>query len=110
MVQQNEELCIFYGHKLWFDPVDVVDRPESSLGSTQAQDDGWRGPFSNSLWDLEEGELVSNSELSAFMRCGDGPDDQVLLEGELPFQRLKLTPEEDDEEVMEAVRKGELHA
>lgn len=40
-VQEGEELCIFYGHKLWFDP---VGSEYSSLREPEfADSDGWGG-------------------------------------------------------------------
>ena len=110
-VLPGEELCIFYGHRLWFDPVDAADRaepcadpllsgtPENPWGALPRVDDGDddnRG----------EGPSGLDAVVDAF---ADGDPDEVVPEEELPFKRLKLTPEEEEEEEMDAVRRGERH-
>ena len=105
-VLPGEELCIFYGHKLWFDPVDAADRadplsdpPEDPWGALPRVDDGD---------DDDRGEGPSGLD-AMFDAFADGDPDEVVPEEELPFKRLKLTPEEEEEEEMDAVRRGERH-
>ena len=104
-VLPGEELCIFYGHRLWFDPVDAADRAdplsdtqEDPWGALPRVDDGDGD-------DRGEGPSGLDAMLDAF---ADGDPDEVVPEEELPFKRMKLTPEEEEEEEdMHAVRRGE---
>ncbi|KAI0669195.1 cytidine deaminase-like protein [Trametes maxima] len=97
-VLPDEELCIFYGHKLWFDPVDAVD---NTTVVPDERDDGWGG-----LASLNEG--VSDHEASLwdlYNQFQEGESGEDVPEEQLPFTRLKLTPEDEEEEDMDAVRK-----
>ncbi|KIK69616.1 hypothetical protein GYMLUDRAFT_236120 [Collybiopsis luxurians FD-317 M1] len=76
-INEDEELCIFYGHKLWFDPVDTAVSAEAP-----EPEDGWGG-------------------LSAVRNNGDSDPDEIVAEQSLPFTRLKPPPEEED---LESVR------
>lgn len=97
-VLPDEELCIFYGHKLWFAPIDAAD---SYAGvEFDEMDDGWGGLAS--LDGPDDG--VALDEL--FNGYEDGNSEEIVLEDELPFTRLKLTPEDEEEESMDAIRKG----
>ncbi|KAF8895426.1 cytidine deaminase-like protein [Infundibulicybe gibba] len=85
-IEPEEELCIFYGHNLWFDPVgaskhQVVNKAEDSDGDTlgvlfdadnQAQSSGSDGPY-----------------------LGGDPADHIP-EDELPFAELKPSPDEEE--------------
>ena len=104
-VLPGEELCIFYGHRLWFDPVDAADRadplsdpPEDPWGALPRVDDGDHD-------DRGAGPSGLDAMFDAF---ADGVPDEVVPEEELPFKRMKLTPEEEEEEEMDAVRRGEI--
>ncbi|KAI0632465.1 hypothetical protein C8Q77DRAFT_1074420 [Trametes polyzona] len=101
-VLPDEELCIFYGHKLWFDPVDAVDRPNSI--HTEDVDDGWGG-----LANLNDDDDGAGDRLldTIFDECTEGKADDTVPEEALPFTRLKLTPEDEEEEDMDAIRKEE---
>ncbi|RPD77446.1 hypothetical protein L226DRAFT_544086 [Lentinus tigrinus ALCF2SS1-7] len=100
-VLPDEELCIFYGHKLWFDPVDAADKPEPCSEHLEySADDPW-GALP-SVDDEDEGSSRLDAMFDAFP---DGDPDDVVPEEELPFRRLKLTPEEEEEEDMDAVRR-----
>ncbi|KAI0755242.1 hypothetical protein C8Q80DRAFT_1266723 [Daedaleopsis nitida] len=102
----DEELCIFYGHKLWFDPVDATDagRREPS----EEPDDGWGGLIAVEDDGEEESGEISTSSIHALLdRSNGGNPEQVVPEEKLPFRRLKLTPEEEEEEDMDAIRKEE---
>ncbi|KAI0693438.1 hypothetical protein C8T65DRAFT_833701 [Cerioporus squamosus] len=65
-VLPDEELRIFYGHKLWFDPVDAADRPEPS------------SEF------VGEGPSNPDAMLDSF---GEDDPEQVVSEEELPSAR-----------------------
>jgi len=89
-VEPDEELCIYYGPNLWFEPVGVSDE---RVPTTDAElvDDGW-GMFATVA-----GETSNH---------GADPN-EILPDEDLPFSRVKLTSDEDDEETVEAVRTGE---
>ncbi|PIL35340.1 transcription factor [Ganoderma sinense ZZ0214-1] len=95
----DEELCTFYGHKLWFNPVDVGDGVLSE--ALEVGDDGWGG-LSGVREDEDEPSIA---EQSLFDDFSEGDPEQIISEEELPFKRLKLTPEEEEEEDMVSVRK-----
>ncbi|KAH9890049.1 hypothetical protein C8Q73DRAFT_149153 [Cubamyces lactineus] len=97
----DEELCIFYGHKLWFNPVDAADCITSD--GIDEREDGWGG-LAN-LNEVDEESTMSQPEDWLFDRFGDGNPNDNVLEEELPFTRLKLTPEDVEEEDMDAIRK-----
>ena len=102
-VLPDEELCIFYGHKLWFDPVDAADGTEAV--PVEEPDDGWGGL--GGVGDAGGGfdEDTKDSLDVLIAAFADGDPEQVVPEEELPFRRLKLTPEDEEEDV-DAVRKG----
>ncbi len=94
---QDEELCIFHGHKLWFDPVDATDMddlpdvPWCALPNVAEEDDKDEGPSTLDMFDV----------------FSNGDPDEVLPEEELPFRRLELTLEDEEEAEMDAVWRGE---
>ncbi|KAF7791412.1 hypothetical protein EIP86_002428 [Pleurotus ostreatoroseus] len=93
-IGEGEELCIFYGHKLWFqsaegeEPEETVDEPDDGWGGlTGLQDEYSRQDIhKEDVWPLLEGD----------------PDD-IIPEEQLPFTRIKLIDDE-DEDIPEAVR------
>lgn len=86
-IQEDEELCIFYGHNLWFTPLG------SSSNSTQIDggdvDDAWGG-----LLDLSD---VSNP-------FSEGNPREIMVESDLPFLRTKVIPDDENEDVEGSVR------
>jgi len=87
----DEELFIFYGHKLWFKDVDHASATEVAPEA----DDGWGG-LSVVAGGEEEGHstwpwLTGNSE-------------DVVPMNDLPFTRLKLMPDDEEEDVLDAIR------
>ncbi|CDO70863.1 hypothetical protein BN946_scf184801.g56 [Trametes cinnabarina] len=98
-VMRDEELCIFYGHKLWFDPLDAADRADADV--MEETDDGWGG-----LTNVDHGEM-SGEALTCWMFDGfaEGELDAHVSEEQLPFIRLKLTPGDEEEEDLDAIRK-----
>ena len=100
-VRPDEELCIFYGHKLWFEPVNAADWSSAEADAMEERDDGWGGL--GAVGDNEDdSDIIGPSLFDGF---SEGDPDQIIPEEELPFRRLKLTPEEEEED-MESVRKG----
>jgi len=97
IVNSGEELCIFYGHNLWFQTPDNVPQIVSNEGN-----DAWGG-----LSTLEIETTVLMEEIS---RYASGDPDDSIPEDELPFTRLKLTSEstDEEEEQVDAIRTGEL--
>ncbi|KAJ7600982.1 hypothetical protein C8J56DRAFT_23032 [Mycena floridula] len=72
-IQQDEELCIFYGHNLWFQS---AERTMSRSVVSNSADDDWGG-----LSVLDS----SNENL-----------DELMQDEDLPFLRLKPPPDEED--------------
>ncbi|KAG6874780.1 hypothetical protein C0992_006581 [Termitomyces sp. T32_za158] len=83
----DEELCIFYGHNLWFEPAGVSEKAASP--SELDAEDGWGGLSAVG----ENADPVPSQEESPFEK---GDPDEVIPEEELPFTRYKLPPEEED--------------
>ncbi|KZT27392.1 hypothetical protein NEOLEDRAFT_1088973 [Neolentinus lepideus HHB14362 ss-1] len=93
-IQPDEELCIFYGHKLWFENAEGVSTlltPASDL----AEDDGMGG-----LSGISAEEEENEEDMFAFP---DGDPSDAIDEADLPFERLKLF-EDPEEEAVEQVR------
>ncbi|KAF7346198.1 Histone-lysine methyltransferase Set7 [Mycena sanguinolenta] len=79
-IEPDEELCIYYGSKLWFDPVESV-----GTSDPQENEDGWGGLSSVNLNSTENG-------LPSFFH---GSVDAVVPEEDLPFERFKPLPDEE---------------
>lgn len=94
-VEPDEELCIFYGHKLWFDAIDAG--PSYVPVPSQEPDDGWGGL--GPLTDTVEGPYSDEDEPVA----DDNPD-EIILEENLPFTRVRITPDDEEEETLESIR------
>ena len=100
MLFRSEELSIFYGHRLWFEPADAADG--MSAEAMEEHDDGWGG-LGGVRADEDDLGVAGHPIFEGF---SEGDLDQVIPEEELPFKRLKLTPDEEEEEDMDSVRKG----
>jgi hypothetical protein len=109
-IEPDEELCIHYGSNLWFQPAEI-QIPEGRTcaeGNTELVNDdddgGWGG-----LAAVATGEAPSApSSASNHVLLEDTSDPNAVLPDEdLPFTRVKLTSDEDDEETSETVRTGE---
>lgn len=94
-VDLDEEMCIFYGHNLWFEPASTSDRPRRS---SQEPEDEWGGL--SAVADLNDSEPRRPSFL-------DGDPDEIISEEDLPFTRLKVTLDEVEED-MDSVRTSAL--
>ncbi|KAH6911373.1 cytidine deaminase-like protein [Coprinopsis sp. MPI-PUGE-AT-0042] len=105
-IQPAEELCIFYGHKLWFTPSEALSSTSPGPGASEVEnrDDGWGGL---SLVDPSEqegedglgsykGHLIQNPYM-------EGDPDEILPEEDLPFTRYKLPPEEETPDTIRTV-------
>lgn len=92
-IESDEELCIFYGHTLWFD---TVDAGPSSM-PTPEPDDGWGGL--GSLGTDIDGPHFDEDELLV-----DENPEEPITEEELPFIRVRITPDDDEEENPESIR------
>ena len=96
-VQPGEELCIFYGHKLWFTPTEAsISNPVSEVAE-EIEDDGWGGL---SLVGSGDGRTPGGPLENPYK---DGSPDEIIAEEELPFTRYKLPPEE---ETPDSIRTG----
>ncbi|KAG6841972.1 hypothetical protein C0991_004463 [Blastosporella zonata] len=87
-VAPDEELCIFYGHKLWFNPADPIAIPDQTAHLQEPDvDDGWGG-----LSAVDESADPSSEESP----YGQGDPDEIISDEDLPFTRYKLPPEEEE--------------
>ena len=97
-VEPDEELCIYYGPNLWFEPAGTSSSSsERTCADTELVEDsdGWGGL-----------SVVANETPNHVLE--DTPDPkEILPDDDLPFTRVKLTSDEDDEETLESVRTGE---
>ena len=87
-VQPHEELCIYYGHNLWF----PATQSASANDAIVEVDDGWGGLTAV----VEDDKVCESSEITN--PYADGAQDEVISEDDLPFTRFKLPPEEEDAE------------
>ena len=90
-IHEGDELCIFYGHNLWFKPADL----EPEICVSEEKDDGWGG-----LSAVETDEDIER--LPGFL---DGPLDEIISDEQLPFVRMKLQ-EDDAEDDVDSVHTG----
>ncbi|KAF5382635.1 hypothetical protein D9615_002940 [Tricholomella constricta] len=92
-IASDEELCIFYGHKLWFDSAESLD-PVPHCHVPEVTEDGW-----GDLSAVEDAESA-DPPLGPYL---DGDPDEVIADEYLPFTRFKLPPEEEDLESIQTV-------
>lgn len=87
-IDVDEELCIFYGHKLWFEPLDTIG-VASVVDSEHEDGDSWGGlsAVENEYEDQEE----------------NVDPDEIVDEDSLPFTRFKPPPDEED---LDSIRTG----
>ncbi|KAJ6584832.1 cytidine deaminase-like protein [Mycena capillaripes] len=85
-IEPDEELCIYYGSSLWFDPVDP------QYLNDQQVNDGWGG--------LSNVEIAQNT-IPAFF---SGSVDDIVPEEDLPFERFKPPPEEETADTIRTVQ------
>ena len=87
----DEELCIFYGHKLWFTPAegqhDMTDEVETG--------DDWDALRSISVEDAPENESTNIRPQNPF---ASGDPKAILSDEELPFMRTKVLPDDEAED------------
>lgn len=103
IVTKDEELCIFYGHKLWFQD---ADGPSHSVATADDSIDPLAGlPLMDYEDQVPSGEMSRPSEL-LFL---EGDPDEIIPEAQLPFTRLKLVDDEEEDEI-EHVRLGTIAA
>ncbi|KAG6376943.1 hypothetical protein JVT61DRAFT_977 [Boletus reticuloceps] len=86
-IQPDEELCIFYGHQLWFDPVDGPPSRTSDLDEN-TDSDAWGG-----LADIQ-GHTDDNVASASFENV-----DNIVTEDDLPFTWKKLSLEKEEEQL-----------
>lgn len=83
-IDSQEELCIFYGHDLWFEPLSI-----SPPAVTQEQtDDSWGG-----LYAITNEAEESPARYPSFT---DGNSSEIISVEELPFTRLKVAGDDDE--------------
>ena len=91
-IAPDEELCIFYGHSLWFEPSDRQD----AVAIEDILDDEWGG-----LSRLQDNEEEDTRDFPFL----DGDPEELIPEDDLPFTRLKLIDDEAEDE-LSAVQMG----
>ncbi|KAL5501410.1 TAD3 [Sanghuangporus vaninii] len=87
-VDEGEELCIFYGHKLWFTPV------ESSLTVQN-------GSALESLDDWDALRAINSDRTNPF---SDENPAELVHESDLPFLRTRVIADDEDEDVEGSVK------
>ncbi|KAF8133626.1 hypothetical protein EV363DRAFT_1566046 [Boletus edulis] len=80
-IQPDEELCIFYGHQLWFDPVDGP--PSRTYENTDSN--AWGG-----LADIQG----HTDDIASFENVDD-----IMAEDDLPFTWKKLSLDKEEEQL-----------
>lgn len=88
----DEELCIFYGHELWFEQAPSANGEDEIAVVREA------GASTSSM--TRPIEVVENPFVQ-------GDPDEILSDDEEPFLRTKVMPEEDAEEDESSVRTSE---
>ena len=103
-VEPDEELCIYYGSNLWFKPVEITADGPACADADLVDEDGWGG-----LAAVAGEAEASSSSTSSNKRVPKDTSDpnEIVPDEDLPFTRVKLTSDEDDEETSETVRTGE---
>ena len=99
-INPDEELCIFYGHNVWFTPapaendngVQVVNSPP--VGSLD-DGDGWGGLSALDHIDVDEMKEGENKTKIA-NPYAQGDPDEIIPEENIPLSRFKPPPEEED--------------
>ncbi|TFK40622.1 hypothetical protein BDQ12DRAFT_733838 [Crucibulum laeve] len=81
-VNTGDELQIFYGHKLWFSPVDEMQH----ITIDTRIEDGWGGLSA----------VIEDTESDCEGPFLDGNPDEIIPDEDLPFTRFKLPPEEEE--------------
>lgn len=95
-IEDGKELCIFYGHNIWFEPATRDLRPENLSMVSGNAEDGWGG-----LLVVDEATYSAETDESYL----NGDPDEIIVEEQLPFTRFKLPPEEED---FDTIRTGTL--
>lgn len=96
-IKPDEELCIFYGHKLWFDPVNVIETIEPQPLLEQHSHSGFL--------DI----LATDNEAYEIEPLGPGDPNDILESDALPFVWKKLQIDE-EEETIENVRTSKFNS
>jgi tRNA-specific adenosine deaminase 3 len=90
-IEAEEELCIFYGHQLWFDPVGCGLK-EYPCQDPPGDPDEWGG-----LNSIDCNRTARGAPANPFT----GSDtEEILSEEDLPFVRYKVPPEEEGPETV----------
>jgi tRNA-specific adenosine deaminase 3 len=92
LIEPGDEMCIFYGHTLWFDPVSS-SQPCQVLN--EENDDQWGG-LTGISDDVDVGHFP------------DSDADEIIPVEDLPFIRVKVARDEDEEEDLSTVRTSKL--
>ncbi|TFK52265.1 hypothetical protein OE88DRAFT_1379284 [Heliocybe sulcata] len=90
-VAPDEELCIFYGHEQRFENTDGTPPAPSEPGTNE---DGWGG-----LSEIEAEGMVNEGSGKDIFTFADGDPCDVIDEEDLPFERLKLFEDPEEETV-----------
>jgi tRNA-specific adenosine deaminase 3 len=89
-VNPEEELCIFYGHKLWFDPVDTAENSKPQVCLDQSD---------QSFLDI----LAIDSEVDEVEPRDTGDPNDILESEALPFIWKKLQIDEEEESMADVM-------
>ena len=86
-IQPDEELCVFYGHQLWFDPVDGPPRRNPDLDENTSTDP-WGG-LTDIQGHTDEDDANASSDASK----------DIVTEDDLSFTWKKLALEKEEEQL-----------
>ena len=92
-IQPDEELCVFYGHRLWFDP---VDGPPCRNPDLDENADPWGG-----LADIQGHTDDDDANASSAVK-------DIVAEDDLPFTWKKLGLEKEEEQLSD-IELGNRH-
>ena len=91
VVRVDEELCIFYGHTLWFDPVESTPAIEKAIDIST--EDNQAPDELDMLHNLSFSE-INDDPKNPFI---EGYRKDLIEDVDLPIIRISVTPEEEED-------------
>jgi len=100
-INPDEELCIFYGHNIWFTPAPVesdddVQAVNSPPVGGSDDRDGWGGLGALDHRDNVDVDEGGENQVQIVNPYAQGDPDEIIPEEDLPLSRFKLPLEEED--------------
>jgi tRNA-specific adenosine deaminase 3 len=91
LINSEEELCIFYGHQLWFEPVEAA-----AQANTPTETESTKGVWEGLCVTKEANNMV------------DDFSPEVIPEDKLPCTRVTLTLDHEEED-LSTIRTGKFY-